>query len=386
MTLLVGCAQKTNKQAPERAVSDSTISNDTTLDSASTSPDLSSDKSSSVPDTKDGGKTENLPSFSLATSEYPSWSTFIVAGKAGAINPDKGGEYGPLEKKWQVDIVLEIKDYDPCITLYGGSTVDAVCITNIDALKPSMTRPSTVIMPTSTSVGGDKVIAVGIESPEDLKNTKTYGLGKSVSQYVFYRGLEKLGLNPKDYQYESLDPGAAATALQTGSNEVKAICVWNPFALETLRNKQDSRVIFDSSKIPEEVIDSVVIGDDILKKDGGDRFACCICDAYYSVCKMLDDPKTSEKALAALGENFCHLSVPDMKKCTEDTSFYRTPEAGIKLFSDQKFQTATMPIVIRTAEAIGMLDPGEQPKIGFNDSKSQLNFTTEYMLRVESGK
>lgn len=62
---------------------------------------------------------EKLPVFSLATSEYPSWSTFVVAAKAGLINPKEGGEPGSLEKKWGVDIVLHVKDYDPCVRLVG---------------------------------------------------------------------------------------------------------------------------------------------------------------------------------------------------------------------------------------------------------------------------
>ena len=41
------------------------------------------------------------------------------AAKAGLINPKEGGEPGSLEKKWGVDIVLHVKDYDPCVRLVG---------------------------------------------------------------------------------------------------------------------------------------------------------------------------------------------------------------------------------------------------------------------------
>src|SRR5207248_364738 len=53
--------------------------------------------------------------FSLAWSEYPSWSTFGVASDLGLIN-GAAGKLGKIEQKWNVDIRLELLQYDPCIT------------------------------------------------------------------------------------------------------------------------------------------------------------------------------------------------------------------------------------------------------------------------------
>src|SRR5262249_19005695 len=72
----------------------------------------------------------NVPTFSLAWSEYPSWSTFGVAHETGMIDGKKGS-MGPIERKWNVDIELKEADYDPCITMYGAGQCDAVCITNM---------------------------------------------------------------------------------------------------------------------------------------------------------------------------------------------------------------------------------------------------------------
>lgn len=331
--------------------------------------------------------TDAMPTFSLAVSEYVSWSTFMVARKAGLIGKD-GGEPGLLEKKWGVRIKLEVKDYDPCLTMFGSGTVDAVAMTNIDALNPALGRPCTVVMPTSTSVGGDKVIGVGINSIEDLKGQKTYGLAKSVSEFVFVRGLEKKGLDPKDYPFANLEPAAAATALQSGSKEVKSICVWNPFALQTLRTNKNAKAIFDSSIIPEEVIDMVVIGNDSLKKEGGEKFAYLLCDIFYSVCAKMDDPKSSDATYKALGEDFSNLPVEDMKLCCKDTRFYSTPQAGIKLITSYKFIDETMPLVVKTCQKIGVLEKDKSPSIGVSsgDPDKQLNFTTKFMQKLADNK
>lgn len=327
------------------------------------------------------------PAFSVATSEYPSWSTFMVANKAGIINGSKG-KMGPLEQKWGVDLVLEVKDYDPCLAMFANGAVDVVCMTNIDSLNPALGRPSTAICPTSTSVGGDKVIAVGISSPEELKGVKVYGLAKSVSQYSYYRELEKRGLNPAEYPFENLDPAAAATALQSGSGEIKAICVWNPYALQTLRTNTNSKSILDSSEIPEEIIDMAVMGNDSLAKEGGESFAACVCEVYYAVCDLLynADQAKADAALTALGEDFSKLPLEDMKIVVKDTRFYNTSEKGIALFTSASYKK-TMDTVVATCQKIEILEKDKAPPtIGYNDEGKQLNFSTKYMEMAASKK
>ena len=327
----------------------------------------------------------DMPTFTMWTSEYPSWSTFSVAQKAGLIGKSDGAP-GTLEKKWGVRIKLEVKDYDSCLAAYGSGTIDAVCMTNIDALNPAMTRPSTAIMPTSTSAGADKVLAVGFNNIADLKNYITYGLDKSVSRYNFYRGLEVKGENPDDYKFENLDPAAVATAIQTKSDKVKAGSIWNPFALQTVRSSNDITVLWTSELIPEEIIDMVFAANDSLNKPGGDKFASLICDIQYSVCRKMNDEKTADITFKALGEDFCKLDVPDMKICCHETSFYASPEDGIKLFSNPNFQNNKMPKVIQTCHTIKILEGDEQPTIGWNDNSKQLNFSTKYMESVLSPK
>lgn len=334
-----------------------------------------------------GSPDAKLPVFTLATSEYPSWSVFMVADKAGLINGKEGGEYGPLEKKHGVDVVVLAQDYDPCITSFNNGSVDASCLTNADSLKSSLSRPLTVVMPTSTSEGGDKVIGVGYAGSDPTKYLSehpTFGLDNSVSRYVWHRGLEKLNVDPSQYKFTNLDPAAAATALQQQtSKDIQAICVWNPFALQTLRQNPDAKVVFTSSVIPEEIIDMVVIGNDSLKKPGGDKFASCVCDIYYNVTKRLNDPdqRVSDATYKALGEDFSNLSVEDMRLVCKDTRFYDTPEKGIALFENAKFHD-TMKTVVETCRKVGMLEANQNPDVGFNDPSKSYNFETKFMKSV----
>ncbi len=320
------------------------------------------------------------PVFSLAWSEYPSWSVFGVASEEGLIN-GKEGELGPVEEEWGVDIVLKEADYDTCLTLYGSSTVDAVCMTNMDSLPPCLSRTSVAVLPTSTSVGADACIVVGIDDLDGLQGITTYGLEKSVSQYAFERNLELAGKDPKDFPFKNMDPAAAAMAVQTGQENIQSIIVWNPFVLQTLRTKEDAKRLFDSSTIPEEIIDMVVVGADSLKKPGGADFACAVIDTFYRVNALLADPVKGDDTLVALGAKFSSLGLEDMKQVVKETQFYKTPEEALGLFEGQKFREETMPTVVKFCVSHAIVD--EEPKVGFDDPTAQLNFDTTYIKKVQ---
>ncbi|MEN1680526.1 MAG: hypothetical protein AAGJ46_13120 [Planctomycetota bacterium] len=322
------------------------------------------------------GADGETPVFSLAWSEYPSWSVFGVAHEKGLIDKAEG-KLGEVEKKWGVDIVLVQTDYDSCLTQYSSSTVDAVCMTNMDSLAPATGRDSVAILPTSTSVGADACIAVGIESLDDLKGVATFGLEKSVSQYAFERCLEKAGQNPDDFEFKNMDPGNAALAMQTGDDAIKSIMVWNPFVMQTLRDREGSKRMFDSKDIPEEIIDMVVASKASLAKPGGDKFAGAVIDAFYQVNAMLADSATRDDTLKKLGEKFSSLGVEDMEVVVQETQMYATAADGIALFDKAGFQNDTMPMVVKFCLANDIVS--EEPTVGFGDEASQLNFDASYM-------
>lgn len=324
----------------------------------------------------------DTPSFSLAWSEYPSWSIFGVADQQGLID-GAAGAMGSIEEKWNVDIVLNFAEYDPCITQYGTNTADAVCITNMDILSPSLKRASVAIMPTSTSVGADACIAVGIDSIDDLAGKTTYGLEKSVSQYCFERVLEESGKDPEDYPFSNQDPGVAAMAMQASQAGTESIMVWNPFVMQTLKKRTDSKVLFDSSTIPEEIIDMVVVGKDSLSKPGGKRFAYAILDTFYAVNGLIADSATSDEALIALGEKFGGLGLEEMKQIIVQTRMYTSAKDGLALFDGDQFSSTTMPKVVEFCVSHEICDAA--PEIAFGDASAMLNFDSRFLKGIAEG-
>ena len=327
-----------------------------------------------------GGGTPAAAQFTLAWSEYPSWSVFGVAEQKGLIDGEAGA-MGSLEEKHGVDIVLRNLDYDTCLTQYANGQLDAVCITNIDVLPLAGSVPSVAVLPTSTSNGADAVIVTGdINTITDLKGVEAKGLEKSVSEYTFRRGLEVSGEDPDEYTFSNLDPAAAATAMQAGDDGVKAIVVWNPFVLQTLNTTPDARRLFDSSLIPGEIVDMVVVTEAALAQPGGEAFVAAFSEAFYAVSADLQDDSDQRQAtLGMLGGLFGGLTADEMAVVTKETEFYDTPARGVEVMESAELKRAT-DRVVQFAQDRGLLE-GDAPNIAFGDGGDDvgLRFQPSYL-------
>ena len=329
-----------------------------------------------------GGGGKPAGPFSLAWSEYPSWSVFGVADTMGLIKAGEG-KLGTLEEKWGVDVILNELSYDGCLGAYGNGSCDAVCITNMDVLAPASGRTSVAILPTSTSDGADACIATGISSIEELKGVPSWGLEKSVSQYMFERALQVKGFDPAEFPFSQKDPEVAAQAMQTNDPDTKSIVVWNPFVIQTLRLRSDATVLFDSTAIPEEIVDMLVVGEDSLKKPGGDAFAGCIVEAFYAVNAAIEDSATQDDTLIKLGKKFGDVPLEDMKKIVVQTKFYKTPDEGVGLFEKEAFKTTLMPRVVDFCATHDIIEA--KPTVSFDGSDAQLKFDTSFMKAAKKG-
>ncbi|MFN6161570.1 MAG: hypothetical protein ACK57G_19715 [Planctomycetota bacterium] len=325
---------------------------------------------------KGGSGTKAPVKFTLAWSEYPSWSIFGVADDVGLINRLPGAQ-GSIEKKYNIDIELQLASYDQCIALYGNSQADAVCITNIDILGVAGSRTSVAIVPTSTSAGADACITAGITTLDGLKGKATRGLEKSVSQYCFDRCLEKRNATNADYPFTQMDPEQAAQTFQGKDPNVQSIMVWNPFVMQSLRSRDDAKVLFSSEEIPEEIIDMVVVGKDVLSKEGGEEFAMAILETFYAMNQRMADPKTADETLVGIGAKFAKLELADMKTVVQQTRFYADPSDAVRLFSSETFQKETMKKVSDFCVKYGMTP---QPvALSFGTGQGVMDFDTSYL-------
>lgn len=317
------------------------------------------------------GAEGSAPKFTLAWSKYPSWSALAASCDLGIVNCGEG--QSDLEKRHAVDLILKEADYGTTIQMYSSGNADAVCITNTDILSLAGATASTAILANSTSFGGDKVIvADDITTFDDLKGVKVYGLDQSVSRYVFDRCLEVNGKNPADYTFVNQDPIEASMAMQQGHASHRAIVAWNPEATETLKRAKNVHALCDSTKIPGEVIDMVVMSNAALAHEAGKKAASAVVEAYYTVLDRLDSPFAREATLTAVTQRFSDLPSNEMNQMLTQTKCFKREE-GVRVFSEEVMRPV-MEKILAWSMRLGIVS--EKP------TDSQLKFETRYMLEA----
>lgn len=319
-----------------------------------------------------------IPVFTFATSEYPSFAAYAHAVAVGLIDPAKGS-LGEMEKKWGVDLFADnmVTTYDKCIEQYGVLACDATCLANVDTLNVALSRPTTVICPLSTSFGADRLISTTYKSLPECAGKTIKGLPASVSEFMLARAVELQGLDQGKFNIELMNPTDAGLAMQT--NNADLIVVWEPDAMQTLQKNKKAAVVVDSTVIPGEIIDCLVIGNDVLSKDGGENFAKMLIDTYYTVNKRLADPQTRDETLVGLGEKFATLTGPQMADVLTRCQFYGTPEKATEIF-ETKYLTGKMDKVISTCVSRKIVPSA--PTYGVGKSDVRLNFDLQYVQAV----
>jgi NitT/TauT family transport system substrate-binding protein len=221
---------------------------------------------------------------------------------------------------------------------------------------------------------------------------------KTVSQYLFERGMATNNLSGdlKRVKYvNTSDSDIAGAFLSDPSQDV--VVSWKPLVSQILKGKGITK-IFDSSKIPGEILDLLVIRTDILNRpDGsGQRFAKAVVGAWYELTSQMSKPgPEGDKVLSAIAS----VSEDTLESYKEQLStthlFYTAPSALEMTKSDQLKKT--MELVRQFCFSHGLLgDKTSSPDdvaIRFPDGTVQgkkervrLRFDATYMDLAAGGK
>ena len=85
-----------------------------------------------------------------------------------------------------------------------------------------------------------------------------------MSHYLLARALDTVKLKEKDISVVNTSDADIVAAYKASGTT--ALVPWNPQLSEILNGNPDATLVFDSSKIPGEIIDMTVINTAVLKK------------------------------------------------------------------------------------------------------------------------
>jgi NitT/TauT family transport system substrate-binding protein len=212
--------------------------------------------------------------FSVCWTIYAGWMPWEYGAAEGIV--------AKWAKKYDINIdVVQINDYVESINQYSAGQFDGCTMTSMDALTIPAAGgiDSTALIIGDFSNGNDGIVLKGENKTlSDLKGQNVNLVELSVSHYLLARGLEKVGLSEKDLKVVNTSDADLVAAFTT--SDVTAVTTWNPLLAEIEATPGVTKV-FDSSQIPGEIIDLMVVNSDTLKDNPA--FGKALTGAWYEI-------------------------------------------------------------------------------------------------------
>ncbi len=323
--------------------------------------------------------------FSVCWSIYVGWMPWGYGADEGIV------------KKWAdkygIEIeVVQINDYIESINQYSAGRYDGCTMTNMDALTiPSASGvDTTALIVGDFSNGNDGVILKNKKSLKDIKGQQVNLVELSVSHYLLARGLESVGLAERDVKVVNTSDADMVAAFNT--KDVTATVTWNPLLAEILALPNTFEV-FDSSKIPGEIIDLMVVNSKTLEENPA--FGKALVGAWYEImATVASDKEAGIKAKTAMGKA-SGTDLAGYNSQLASTKMFFKPAEAVEFVNSAKLKT-TMQYVAKFSFDHGLLGEGaaDETFIGIatpagifgNPKNVQLRFDPKYMALAAEGK
>jgi NitT/TauT family transport system substrate-binding protein len=338
------------------------------------------------------GPAAEKPSFTVGWSVYVGWNPYYYMAKSGILKK--------WADKYNVNIRVQRFDYAPSLDAFVAKNIDACAMTNMEALDMPAAAgiDTTSIITGDYSNGNDAVLVRRDLTLPQLAGKKVLLVEKTVSQYLFERAMTLNGLENQIKKVKLINTSDSdiATAYISDTSQ-DAVVTWKPMVSQIGKTK-GVKAIFNSSQIPGEIVDLMVVRTDILSRpDGsGQRFAKALAGAWYETTKLMTGkgPET-DKVLQSIADG-SQDTLESYKEQLSTTHLFSTPQAAAAFTVAPEFQQK-MNLVRQFCFTHGLL--GEHTKSvddvaitypgGVVQGKSdriRLRFDATYMQMAEQGK
>ncbi|MEX2353248.1 MAG: ABC transporter substrate-binding protein, partial [Gammaproteobacteria bacterium] len=218
----------------------------------------------------------------IGYSDWPGWVAWEVA-----IEKDMFAEAG-------VDVIFDWFDYVASMDAFAAGQLDAVSMTNGDALVTGASGGRNVIVIINDySNGNDMIIAkAGINSVADLKGKQIGVEIGFVSHLMLLNALEKNGLTEADVELVNVPTNETPQVLASGG--VDAIVAWQPSSGQALDLVPGSTAIYTSADEPGLIYDVLAVSPVSLatRKDDWSK----VVEVWYKAVDFILDPATQDEA------------------------------------------------------------------------------------------
>ena len=329
------------------------------------------------------GSVNAAEKYRMAWSHYTGWEPWGYAYDKGII------------KKWadkygiEIEVTL-VNDYIESINMFTAGHFDACTMTNMDALTiPSVGGVDTTALIVGDFSNGNDGIAMkkgGVV--KDLKGRKIMLVELSVSHYMLARALDMNGLAERDVKLVNISDAEIASAFISDPNA--AVVTWNP-PLQQVRNSKGAKLVFDSSKIPGEIIDILSV-----KTNAPDKLKKALTGAWYETMGIMSGRNKQSKESLQLIAQQAGATLAELKSQLKTTAMFYdagkashfTKSADLKKTMDHvrtfSFDRGLYGSGASSKDLVGIEFPD---KMVLGDKKNiKLRFDATYMEATTTGK
>lgn len=222
----------------------------------------------------------------IGYSDWPGWVAWEVA----------------IEKDWfkeeGVEVEFEWFDYVASLDAFAAGKLDAVGMTNGDALVIGATGAKSVMMlVTDFSNGNDMIVAKpGINSVKELKGKKIGVEIGFVGHLMLLDALEKEGMTESDVELVNVATNETPQVLASG--DVDAIVAWQPSSGQALTALPGSKAVATSKDAPGLIYDMYVVSPSsyATRKAEWEK----VVKVWYRVVDFIKNPATHAEALSIM--------------------------------------------------------------------------------------
>ncbi|NWB94130.1 putative urea ABC transporter substrate-binding protein [Pseudomonas agarici] len=325
--------------------------------------------------------------FNVCWTIYAGWMPWEYAQAQGVV--DKWA------KKYGIHVkVTQLNDYVESINQYTAGQFDGCTMTNMDALTIPAAGgvDSTALIVSDFSNGNDGIVVKGTgKTIADLSGMDVNLVELSVSHYLLARALDTVGLREKDLKVVNTSDADISAAFNT--DEVQAVTTWNPM-LADIKATPDVTEVFDSSKIPGEILDMMVLNTQTLEDNPA--LGKVLAGAWFEVMELMSSTSPAGEAALEHMAQACGTDLAGFKSQLATTRLFHTAQETLDFASSPELPK-TMAKVAHFSFEHGLLGEGAKDSSAVGMSFAQdvihgdkgnikLRFDPSYVQMAVDGK
>ncbi|MCX4166241.1 MULTISPECIES: putative urea ABC transporter substrate-binding protein [Paraburkholderia] len=258
--------------------------------------------------------------FKVCWTIYAGWMPWGYAKTQGIVSK--------WAKKYGITVdVVQLNDYIESINQYTAGKFDGCAMTNMDALTIPATGgvDTTALIVSDYSNGNDGVLIKGNgKKLTDLKGQSINLVELSVSHYLLARGLETVGMSERDIKVVNTSDADISAAFATPS--VHNAVTWNPM-LAQLKAQPNVTEVFDSSRIPGEIMDMMAVNTKTLQDNPA--LGKALTGAWFEMMQLMHSDSADSRAALTSMAKASGTDLAGYKAQLSTTALFYTPQQAL---------------------------------------------------------